>query len=140
MSDQAFEEVVSEIASSEQDPGSSAELFLRLKKLELENEKLKLQLELVKQNMELRSNFANWTREIVTAWIVFLGASLLFLAVYRGISGEKLFSDWILVTLLGTSTATIIGLPLVIIKGLFLDDKKDGDHSSSTNSSDDSST
>ena len=72
--------------------------------------------------------------EIVTAWIICLGAALLFLAVYRGISGEKLFSDWILVTLLGTSTATIIGLPLVIIKGLFLNDKKNENRSSPTDS------
>ena len=127
MSDQEFGEVVSEIASSKGDPLASAEIFSRLKRSQLENEKLRVQLDFVKQNIELRKNFATWTKEIVTAWIVCLGASLLFLAVYRGVSGEKLFSDWILVTLLGTSTATIIGLPLVIIKGLFSSDENNED-------------
>ena len=72
---------------------------------------------------KLQGDFAKWTREIVAAWIVGLGTFFVCLAIYRGNSGEELFSDWILALLLGTSTATIIGLPMVIIRGLFTNHK-----------------
>lgn len=88
--------------------------------VEIEGEKLK---------QELQKDFAGWTRNIVNIWIIGLGVSLISLAIYRGSSGKELFSDWILALLLGTSTATIIGLPLVIIKGLF--SERNSNHSSS---------
>ena len=84
-------------------------------------EDVEIQGEELKQ--KLQGDFAKWTREIVTAWIIGLGVFFVCLAIYRGNSGERLFSDWILAMLLGTSTATIIGLPLVIIKGLFSSEK-----------------
>lgn len=87
-----------------------------------------------RQKRVLRRDFAVWTKGIVNRWIAGLAIFFLILTVCRIYNPKlRLFSDLVLVTLLGTSTATIIGLPLVIIKGLFPRDEnnKDKDRPSS---------
>ena len=86
--------------------------------------------------LELQKDFAGWTRKIVNRWIVGLVVFFAILAIYQIIweiccvgfnhcpeNSYLLFSNWVLITLLGASTATIVGLPLVVIKGLFSSDK-----------------
>ena len=73
-----------------------------------------------KQTRKLREKFATWTIGVVNAWIGILVIAFWLLALHKSFYPEvEIFSDFVLVTLLGTSTATILGLPYIILRGLF---------------------
>ncbi|MGL5894138.1 MAG: hypothetical protein ACRCZM_05950, partial [Bacteroidales bacterium] len=55
-----------------------------------------------------------WTMAVVSAWLLL---SLIILVWVR-------ISDNVKITLLTTTTANILGLPYIILKGLFREDKK----------------
>ena len=63
-------------------------------------------------------------RKILVYWVIwltsiYLGVILIVLMFVGG--GLFTFNDGVLVTLLATTTATVLGLPLVVLKGLFKD-------------------
>ena len=64
------------------------------------------------EDTKLRRELAVWTYELITAWLIttFL---LLILSKCIGISNS------VLIALLTTTTANVLGLPLVVLKGLF---------------------
>ena len=80
-----------------------------------------------KQRRELREKFGTWTRKTVIAWIIGLGVVLASARAGKGLLGKNIFSNSVLITLLGTTTATVLGLPYIILKGLF-PERKDSDN------------
>ncbi len=76
---------------------------------------------LVKQDVEdkkhkrqLQRDFAGWGKWVVSIWLIFV--ALLLLA--HGFSFVN-FSDYVLITILGTTTICVLSLCFIIIKGLF---------------------
>ncbi len=70
------------------------------------------------QSIKHRNILVYWVIAIVSVWLLIV-SSILFL---QGTSCVQL-SDAVLITLLSTTTINILGLPLIILKGLF--NKKD---------------
>lgn len=61
-----------------------------------------------------RSKLVNWVIVLVSGWMLFV-ASILFLnKVY-----ELELNTEIIITLLTTTTINILGLPIIVLKGLF---------------------
>ena len=85
-----------------------------LKELRIKNERLEIENERLKNENRYRDMFVDWTIRLVTIFLCCTG---------RVVVMNETLSDGIKITLLWTTTATIIGLPYVIVKGLF--DNKD---------------
>lgn len=67
-----------------------------------------------KQDTEFRKHFSNWVMSIVPTWLG-LTMVLLFLTGF----GCTRFSDTVVVALLTTTTANVLGLAFIVLKGMF---------------------
>ena len=75
-------------------------------------------IERYKADTKHRENLINWTKKIVSLWLIFV----CFLLILNNFLNVKLDSS-VLITLLGTTTLNILGLPFIILRGLFQDNK-----------------
>ena len=73
-----------------------------------------------KQRQYLQRSFGVWAKWTVSLWLVMITMIL----VWEGVAERAIYSDNVLITLLATTTANVIALTLVIIKGLFPADSK----------------
>lgn len=78
-----------------------------------------LEYEAKAQEIRLRERFARWARITVTVWLAFIGAFLIAAGAINFFFDKIPYSDAVLITLLGTTTANVIALTVLIIKGLF---------------------
>lgn len=73
------------------------------------------QKERFKEDTEHRGKLVNWVMYVTNFWLMFVGTIIL-------LDGSILHfnvSDGVIVALLGTSTANVLGLPYIVLKGLF---------------------
>lgn len=63
-----------------------------------------------KQDTRLRKCLANWTMTIISVWLIAVLAILIFC---------RHLDNQVLITLLATTTINILGLPKIILEGLF---------------------
>ena len=87
-----------------------------LRKLQLENEARKVENESESQNKEQRKDFAD--RIYSFASIYMFGVFLILLLSGTETTNFKL-SDNVLITLLGTTTANVIGILIIVVTYLF---------------------
>lgn len=69
-------------------------------------------------NINLRKDLVPWMKWIVVAWLVFTGIIViidLFFSTFLG----KALNDAVLCALLTTTTANVLGLAIIVLKGLF---------------------
>lgn len=66
------------------------------------------------QNTKYRRLFSNWVMWIVPSWLL----GVLLLVILCGLQFMTL-SDQVLVALLATTTANILGLAYIVLKGMF---------------------
>ncbi len=69
-----------------------------------------------KQDTDQRKSLATWTIGIISAWLL----SVVVIFVLIG-AGCLVFNDSVIITLLSTTTANILALGLVVLKGIFKD-------------------
>lgn len=69
------------------------------------------------QDTDTRYWLAIWVAVVATLWLVFVSSFLIF--------GHYELDKSILIALLCTSTANVLGLPYVVLHGLFDRDKKE---------------
>lgn len=90
----------------------------RLKKanarLELENDRLGLENQRFKADTDLRDLFAKGYSLILIGWLI----AVIYILVHNR-SNHYHFSDSVLIGLLATSTANIIGMVIIVLKNLF---------------------
>jgi len=72
------------------------------------------------QDTEERKLLSHWVMSVVSVWLVLV----LFIVAFNEKFGFKL-QDSVLITLLATTTANILGLAFIVLRGLFNDSKKD---------------
>ncbi len=83
---------------------------------EFEKEHLKLELELLKQKISQKKNYAILISVFNSGWLIFVGSVLIF----HGFTSIKFYlSDTIIITLLGTTTANILALFVIVANYLF---------------------
>lgn len=63
---------------------------------------------------EYRNKLSNWVQNVTNYYLLAVFVIILF-SQFRFIY----LSDTILITLLGSTTATVLGLPLIVLKGMF---------------------
>ena len=68
------------------------------------------------QDTEQRKNLATWVTAIITVWLV----SILIIFVCSG-CGVLVYESSVIIALLSTTTANIIALGVIVMKGLFGD-------------------
>lgn len=68
----------------------------------------------IKQERKLQKRVARWVMKVVSLWLFFIAVLLVFV----GMSWLN-YSDGVLIALLATTTANIIGLAYFMAKGLF---------------------
>ena len=83
-----------------------------------EAERAKEELARYKQDTKERKTLSKWVRCIVPVWLGFTATSFL-LNGYGCIS----VSESVMITLLGTTTANVLGLGYILLKGLFPEEK-----------------
>lgn len=77
------------------------------------------------QDTKFRKHFSNWVMAIVPSWLL-LTMTLMFFTGFRLTS----FSDGVIVALLTTTTANVLGLAFIVLKGMFPEGNiKDGSDS-----------
>lgn len=90
--------------------------------LDIDTDSLHAQVEL--KNQRYKSDTASrewlsiWTASVVTIWLIGVICVLVYNSEYLHLS------DAVLITLLGTTTFNIIGLSLIVLRGLFGNSKK----------------
>ena len=67
------------------------------------------------QNMELRQQYAAKAFDVVRVWLGVI-ATILFL---QGLSDEFFLSDTVILALIGSTTAGVLGLPAIVLHNLF---------------------
>ena len=75
------------------------------------NSKYTLEEERFKQNTNTRLILSWWVIILITLWLAFTG----FVVVYKGTE----LSDAVMIALLTTTTANVIGLGFILLNGLF---------------------
>lgn len=70
------------------------------------------------EDTEHRRILVHWVMQTSNIWI----SCVVFIVIFCG-AGVFSLSDVVLTTLLATTTATILGLPLVVLRGLFKDNE-----------------
>lgn len=103
-----------DIAKQELDPTNS---FL-LQKPDL-SEKIDPPTERYKDTSQLRRHTGYWVMIVVSQWLFVV----ICLVILVGLKSLEL-NDSVIITLLGTTTVNIIGLPYVLLKGLYPQDKE----------------
>ncbi len=95
----------------------TGEQFLKNKTHELKNKA-------EEQRQKLREEFANWAKRLTTGWIIFISSLLVIVGWFNSSdSGIELYPKEVLITLLATTTINVVALTLIIIKGLFANEK-----------------
>lgn len=72
-----------------------------------------------KDTSQLRRHTGYWVMIVVSQWLFIV----ICLVILVGLKSLKL-NDSVIITLLGTTTVNIIGLPFVLLKGLYPQDKE----------------
>ena len=72
------------------------------------------------QNIKFKTKAFNWVLWLVSIYLLVVVGLL----VHANFIGGNHLSDNVLIALLTTTTATVVGLPLVVIKGLFAGETK----------------
>lgn len=88
----------------------------KLHALQLENKN-------TETNINLRLGLVPWMKKIVIAWLIFTGVIVIVDLVFTAIFGKAL-SDAVVCALLTTTTANVLGLAVIVLKGLFPQHKK----------------
>lgn len=78
-----------------------------------------LKVEKLKDENTFRKGLVRWCK-----WVVSIHLVLVFIIIFLVAFKVGQLSDAVLVALLGTTTATVVGLVLAIIKGLFNSSEK----------------
>lgn len=68
-----------------------------------------------KQNTEYRKNLTRWVMWTSVCWLGFVAVILVLNSSINGF----VLSDAVLAVLLGTTTANVLGLALIVLKGMF---------------------
>lgn len=84
--------------------------FNKLHKQQFEEE----QLALLKENRKHREKLIQWCKWLATIYL----SIILLIVFFLGFELIKL-SDWVMIAVLTTTTANILGLMYIILKGLF---------------------
>lgn len=107
------------IDKSNSDPNSKYPLTLlrkeELRRIELENEALEGENQGDAQDREQRKDFADRIFSFVCNYMIFV-CILLFL---KAITPRFYLSDNVIITLLGTTTANVIGILIIVVTYLF---------------------
>lgn len=74
-------------------------------------------------NINLRKELVPWMKWIVVAWLIFTGIVVVSDLLLSAFCGSAL-SDAVLCALLTTTTANVLGLAVIVLKGLFPQSKK----------------
>lgn len=85
------------------------------KKEGLKNKYRELKNEEKAANLKYRGMLVWWTTFLTSVYLIFV---VIFLCVYATKNNFK-FSENLMITLLATTTATVLGLPAIVLKGLF---------------------
>lgn len=72
----------------------------------------------IETNIKLRLELVPWMRWIVIAWLIFTGVIVIADLIVTAILGRAL-SDAVVCALLTTTTANVLGLAVIVLKGLF---------------------
>ena len=92
-----------------------------------EQNSISLDEEHSKLKLRQKGRVFDWTQKVVNCYLWFVGGMLFFLSV-----GTLKLGDSVIITLLATTTATIIGLPYLIINSLFPKEKPEKNHKPKT--------
>lgn len=82
-----------------------------------------VKLQRIHENTQARNRLEKWTKSIIRWCLIFVAVLIVAYCIIRFFRATGILSDVILVTLLSTTTVTIIGLPLILLKGHFPDAK-----------------
>ena len=83
------------------------------------SEKIDPPTERYKDTSQLRRHTGYWVMIVVSQWLFVV----ICLVILVGLNSLEL-NDSVIITLLGTTTVNIIGLPYVLLKGLYPQDKE----------------
>ena len=83
------------------------------------SEKIDPPTERYKDTSQLRRHTGYWVMIVVSQWLFVV----ICLVILVGLNSLEL-NDSVIITLLGTTTVNIIGLPFVLLKGLYPQDKE----------------
>lgn len=83
------------------------------------SEKIDPPTERYKDTSQLRRHTGYWVMTVVSQWLFVV----ICLVILVGLKSLEL-NDSVIITLLGTTTVNIIGLPYVLLKGLYPQDKE----------------
>lgn len=83
------------------------------------NRRRQLQNESEEQKQKLQKEFAKWAKLIVSLWLIFIAILLVAAAVTSFLRQSQIFSDKVLITLLTATTVNVLGMVIIVIKGLF---------------------
>ena len=78
--------------------------------------------------LQLKEDIFKWTQKVVKYYLIFVGVLISFVAIRIPLVSEYVsidLTDGVVITLLATTTATIVGLVALIITSLFPKDQKD---------------
>jgi hypothetical protein len=81
----------------------------------------------LEQNLRHKDIIFEWTQKVVKYYLIFVGVLISLIAIKVPIASEYFsinLSDEVIITILATTTATIVGLVALIITSLFPKDKK----------------
>lgn len=76
----------------------------------------KVRIARLKENTEHRRNLVGWVKNLIPAYLIFI-LVLVFLSGFKCIPFA--LSDTVLVALLSTTTANVLGLAAIVLRGLF---------------------
>ena len=128
------EEIFKEIQSSEQNSNTSKQAIhenTQQRNYEQEIRRTEIFLADKAQNIDLRKRFSNWAITLLSSWLIFVAIIILIqhdvgwnITLFDSKFGFSLkvqqkLNDAVLIALLSTTTANLIGIPLVILKSLF---------------------
>lgn len=80
----------------------------------LADERYREETAVIKQERELQKRVARWVMWVVSVWLFFIAVLLVCVG-----NSHLNYSDGVLIALLATTTANIIGLAYFMAKGLF---------------------
>lgn len=107
------EQSLREIIQREREPQLTHE------KQAISSRRLQLQNESEEQKQKLQKEFAKWAKLIVSLWLIFIAILLVAAAATSFFWQSKIFSDKVLITLLTATTVNVLGMVVIVIKGLF---------------------
>ncbi len=96
--------------------------YLKGKDLELETKRLKN--EQLRQNIKERKRYAGAIFVVICLWLVVVTAIVALSGISRDEEEKRLLnlSDNVLIALVGTTTANVLGVLVIVVKYIFKDD------------------